>query len=226
MAARDRRSANAFSLQLNTQFFTDPPACSGSSPSRLPRLAAVRLRIPLLRPHERSLHAVLADLLRHHLPGGWNKYDTGGYIFCYTNSPATAFGSLPANDLGDTTFVGQASSGGNDTVSLANSAGASSASNSDSKLDLASYWNQTEWGVFGDAGGSEANFGTDSTLEAVTTLQGTSSSAPACVADGTTGETNNLSFTKTKALGSESSPTMATKETNGTIKTPSCQVAS
>jgi hypothetical protein len=125
--------------------------------------------------------------------------------------------------------VGKASSGGNDTVSLTNSAtgGASSASNGDSKLDLASYWNQTEWGAFGDAGGAEAIFGTDSTIEPVTTLQGTSSSAPTCAADdGTTGETNNLNFTKTKALGAESSPTMAMKQTNGTTKTPRCEVAS
>ena len=217
---------NAFTLQINSQFFKDPPACSGASnPSNCDGWQ----QFVYAFHYSGSTNEVFMQywLLNYHntCPGGWATYGTD----CYTNSPASSFGSLPAKDLGDATFVGKASSGGNDTVSLTNSAtgGASSVSNLDSKLDLASYWNQTEWGVFGDAGGAEANFGTDSTFEAVTTLQGTSSSAPTCAANGgTTGETNNLSFTKTRALGAVSSPTMATRETNGTLRTPSCQVAS
>ena len=156
-------------------------------------------------------------------PAGWHTYSSD----CYTNSPANTYGSLPANGLGNIKFVGQASSGGNDQVTLSSTTGgASSASNSDSVLDLAAVWNTTEWGVFGDAGGAKANFGTDSTIEAQTTFQATSSSAPTCVSEGFTAETNNLDLTKTKALGTETSPTMASKQTNGTVKTASCAVAS
>jgi hypothetical protein len=43
---------------------------------------------------------------------------------------------------------------------------------------------------------------------------------------GTTGETNNLDLTKTPALGTEPSPTMASKQTNGTAKKATCAVAS
>ena len=219
--------ANAFSLQLNSEFYSDPPACSG---------AAIPADCYGWQQFVYAFHAsgdTNAVFMQYWLiyydttcPGGWFTDNDGPYTFCYTNSPGMSYGSLPASTLGQTTFVGQAVSGGNDTVTLTSPSGASSVSNSDSKLDLSAFWNATEWGVFGDAGGGQAKFGADSKLEPVTTLQGTSSSAPTCVMEGFTGETNNLILTKTKALGSESSPTMAITQTNGTVKTPSCQVAS
>jgi hypothetical protein len=202
--------ANAFSLQLNTQFFSGTPACSGAA-------------VPSSCLGWQQFVYAFYDTT---CPAGWTAFTSGGHTDCFTNSLGTAYGSLPASALGQTTFAGQAVSGGNDTVSLSSPSGASSVSNGDSMLDLSAFWNATEWGVFGDAGGAQAKFGANSRLEPVTMLHGTSSSAPTCVAEGFTGETNNLSFTKTKALGSESSPTMAITETNGSLKKPSCQVAS
>lgn len=223
-----RQVKNAFTLQLNSQFFADPSACSKAA---VPADCYGWQQFVYAFHYSGDTNEVFMQywLLYYDTtcPNDWDTYSTDGYIFCYANSPATAFGSLPANALGDTTFVGQATSGGNDTVSLTSTSGASSVSNSDSKLDLSKYWNTTEWGVFGDAGGGQANFGKRATLEPITTLKGTSSSAPTCVAgSGTTGETNNLNFTQTKALTSESLPTMATTQTDGKVKTPSCQVAS
>ena len=121
---------------------------------------------------------------------------------------------------------GSATSGGNDAVSLSVGSGqATTVTGKDSVVDLAAHWNTTEWGVFGDGGGSEADFGTNTTLEAQTALTATSSSAPNCVKEGFTGETNNLKLAATPALGSEASPTMASKQTNGTTGTASCAVA-
>jgi len=57
-------------------------------------------------------------------------------------------------------------------------------------------------------------------------LTATSPSAPTCVKEGFTAETNNLKLAKTTALGSEPSPTLASKQTNGTSGTASCAVAS
>jgi hypothetical protein len=219
--------ANAFSLQLNSQFFSGTPACSGAA---VPSNCAGWQQFVYAFHASGNTNAVFMQywLLFYDTtcPAGWNAFTSGGHTDCYTNSLGTAYGSLPASALGQTTFAGQAVSGGNDTVSLSSPSGASSVSNGDSMLDLSAFWNATEWGVFGDAGGAQAKFGTNSRLEPVTMLHGTSSSAPTCVAEGFTGETNNLSFTKTKALGSESSPTMAITETNGKLKKPSCQVAS
>jgi hypothetical protein len=212
---------NAFTLQLNSEFFSTP-VCSGSAK---PSKCLGWQQFVYAYHYSGNTNEVFMQYWLLHwnttCPAGWGSYGHD----CYTNSPASSYGSLPAKDLGDITFVGRASSGGNDEVTLSNTSGqASSASNSDSELDLSAVWDTTEWGVFGDAGGGEANFGADSTLEAQTTFQATSSSAPTCVDEGFTGETNNLDLTKTKALGTESSPTMASKQTNGTAKPASCAV--
>ena len=78
---------------------------------------------------------------------------------------------------------------------------ATSVTNSDSKVDLATFWNTAEWGVYGDGGGSEANFGSSTTLQAQTALTATSNAAPTCVKEGFTGETNNLNLTTHAGAG-------------------------
>ena len=220
---------NAFSLQLNSQFFSDTPACDGAA---VPADCLGWQQFVYAFHYSGTTNEVFMQywLLYYDTtcPTGWMTDETDGYIFCYANSPATSYGSLPAKDLGDISFVGTATSGGSDTATLSSSlGGASSTSNSDSKLHLAAVWDETEWNVVGDAGGGEANFGADSTLEPQTSFVATSSSAPTCVANGgTTAETNNLDLTKTPKLGAESSPTMASLETNGTAKKASCAVKS
>jgi len=219
--------ANAFTLQLNSQFFTDPPICSGAA---VPSECLGWQQFVYAFHYSGSTNEIFMQywLLYYDAtcPAGWGQVPDGSYIFCYTNSAATSFGALPASKLSKVKLVAQAASGGNDSITLSDSAtGASMVSNSDSKVDLAHYWNETEWGVFGDAGGGQANFKAGSTLEAVTALKATSSGAPTCVAKGgTTGETNNLKFTHTPAITSASSPTMATKETDGSTTAKSCAV--
>jgi hypothetical protein len=220
--------ANAFTLQLNTQFFKDPPICSGAA---VPANCYGWQQFVYAFHYSGSTNEIFMQywLLYYDAacPAGWGTVNEGGgTIFCYTNSPATSYGSLPASKLGKVDFVGHAVSGGNDSVTLSVTGGtAATVSNGDSKLDVSAFWNSTEWGVFGDAGGGKANFKANSTLEAVTALTATSSGAPTCEAgQGTTGETNNLSFTHTPAITSASSPTMATKETDGTKTTASCAV--
>ena len=135
--------------------------------------------------------------------------------------------ALTATELATVNLTSSATSGGQDAVSLSVGSGhATSVTNSDSKIDLAAFWNTAEWGVYGDGGGSEANFGSSTTLQAQTGLTATSNSAPTCVQEGFTGETNNLKLASTPALGSEPSPTMASRQTNGSSGTASCAVAS
>jgi hypothetical protein len=156
-------------------------------------------------------------------PSGWYSYSDD----CYTNSNASTVSTLTAAELASVNLTGSAASGGQDAVSLSVGSGsATSVTNSDNEVDLATYWNTAEWGVYGDGGGSEANFGSNTTLQAQTALTATSNSAPSCVEEGFTGETNNLKLSSTPALGSEPSPTMATRQTNGTSGTASCAVAS
>jgi hypothetical protein len=214
---------NAFTLQLNTEFFSGSPACSGSGdPSGC--LAWQQF----VYAYDGCTGGANCIFMQYWLinydatcPSGWFTYSHD----CYTNSSAAAVSTVTAKDLASVSFYGSAANGGNDDVSLSIGSGkATVVTGPDSVVDLAPHWNTTEWGVFGDAGGGEAYFGTDNALEAQTALKGTSSAAPKCVKEGFTGETNNLTLASTPKLGSESSPTMASRQTDGSAGTASCAV--
>ena len=217
------QTANAFSLQLNSQFFAGSPACSGSSD---PSGCLAWQQFVYTYESRRSGDIFMQYWLINYdatCPSGWYSYSDD----CYTNSNASTVSTLTAAELASVNLTGSAASGGQDAVSLSVGSGsATSVTNSDNEVDLATYWNTAEWGVYGDGGGSEANFGSNTTLQAQTALTATSNSAPSCVEEGFTGETNNLKLSSTPALGSEPSPTMATRQTNGTSGTASCAVAS
>jgi hypothetical protein len=217
------KKPNAFSLQLNTEYFSTP-ACSGSGdPSNC-------------QGWQQFVYAyqsrITGDVFMQYwlinydasCPPGWFSSTND----CYTNSSASTVtgGPLNAADLTTVNLSGSATSGGNDEVSLSVGSGqATLVTNSDSMLHLAGSWNTTEWGVYGDGGSGEAYFGTNTTLEAQTALTATSSSPPACVKGGFTGETNNLKLANTPALGNEPSPTIASEQTNGTLGKANCSVA-
>jgi hypothetical protein len=215
------RQANTFTLQLNSQFFTTPTCSKSSDPAKCQGWQQF--------VYETDTNTVFMQywLIGYNAscPSGWFTYSTD----CFTNSEATrvAGGPVTAKDLATVELSGSATAGGEDEVSLSVGAGqASIASNKDTKVDLSAAWNTAEFGVYGDGGGSEAYFGTGTTLEAQTSLTATSSAAPSCVKEGFTGETNNLKQTSTPALGSEPSPTIVTKQTNDKAATASCAVAS
>jgi hypothetical protein len=215
------QTSNAYSLQLNSQFFTGSPACARAAN---PADCEAWQQFVYTYETSRSSYIFMQYWLIDYdatCPSGWFSYSTD----CYTNSNSATVSTLTAAQLASVSMSGSAVSGGNDAVSLSVGSGsATSVSNADTKIDLAANWNTAEWGVYGDGGGSEANFGSNTTLEAQTVLTTTSSSAT-CVEEGFTGETNNLKLTSTPALGTETSPTMGTKQTNGTSGTASCAVA-
>jgi len=211
---------NAFSLQINSQFISGSPACAGSgNPANC--LAWQQFVYAV----ESGTGFVFMQywLINYNAscPSGWMAFSSD----CFTNSNASTRSPLTAKQLATLKLSGSAASGGQDKVSLSVGGSATAVSNSDNKIHLAKFWNTTEWGVFGDGGGSAAIFGSNTTLEAQTALTATSKSAPACVREGFTGETNNLKLAHTPALGSEPSPTMASKQTNGTAGTASCAAA-
>ncbi|HEY1916940.1 MAG TPA: hypothetical protein VGH27_15330 [Streptosporangiaceae bacterium] len=214
--------ANSFSLQLNSQFFTGSPACAHAS---VPASCQAWQQFAYTYNGGGTGDVFMQYWLIDYdatCPSGWDSYSTD----CYTNSAASEVTALTAKQLATVDLSGSAASGGNDAVSVSLGSGkATTVTGKDSKVDLAAYWNTTEWGVYGDGGGSAADFGSGTTLEAQTALTATSSGAPSCVKEGFTGETNNLKLAKTPALGSEPSPTMASKQTNGTAGTASCATA-
>jgi hypothetical protein len=214
---------NEFSLQLNTEFFSGSPACKKAS---VPAdCQAWQQFVYATDTNDVFMQYWLIDY-NTTCPSGWFTSAGGGFIDCYTNSSASTLsgGALTAKSLATLSLSGSAKSGGNDQVQLVSGGHATMATGKDSKVALAPHWNTTEWGVYGDGGRGVANFGASNTLEAVTKLKATSSSAPTCIEEGFTGETNNLTLAATPALGSESSPTMASKQTDGAAGTASCAV--
>ena len=116
---------------------------------------------------------------------------------CVQNTPATviANGQLPITDLADMTLSGSAIPNGTDAATVTYNGQAFTATVPDSYTDIASVWNQAEFNVVGNAGGSEAEFNNGTSLIAKIAVTDGSTIAPSCVFNGgTTGESNNLNF--------------------------------
>jgi hypothetical protein len=211
--------ANIFSLQINSQFFSGSPACNGSSnPSNC---LAWQQFVYAANGNGTGDVFIQYWLINFSAtcPSGWFTFSSD----CFTNSAASSVTAVTAKQLATLKLVGTAASGGSDSVALSIGSGsATKVTGKDSKITLAPNWNTTEWGVYGDGGGSGATFGAGTSLEAQTALKATSSGAPKCVKEGFTGETNNLKLAATPVLGSEPSPTIGSKQTNGTTGTASC----
>ena len=134
-------------------------------------------------------------------PSGW--WTSGSD--CYMNSAAVTVPKEPITKLNRLMLSGLANEGGIDALVFTNGTKAYSTTGSDSVLDLASFWTESEFNIVGDADASEANFNSGSSLTVqVVVLNGTTD-APTCKADkGTTGETNNLSLGSCAGTGGAS----------------------
>jgi hypothetical protein len=116
--------------------------------------------------------------------------------------------------LGSLSLSAAAASGGNDTVVFTDGTKAYSVSGKDTVLDISQVWQQSEFNVVGDAGGSRADFNEPVSITVKVALTDGTTSAPTCVANaGSTGETNNLDLGKC-STASGSSPYIEFTESN------------
>jgi hypothetical protein len=147
--------ANVFSLQLNTEFISGSPACSGAS-----NPSDCQAWQQFIYAYQGTGSVFMQYWLIDYnttCPSGWIQYSTD----CYTNSNSVNVKKLTAAQLATTQLAATAKTGGTDGVSLTvGSAKATLVTGPDTMIDLAKFWNTTEWGLFGDGGGSEAYFGT------------------------------------------------------------------
>jgi hypothetical protein len=216
---------NAFTLQLNTQMFSGSPACSGASH---PSDCQAWQQFVYAYGNRASTITTTTIYMQYWLinydatcPSGWFPFSGD----CYIDSTRAPVGTLTVSDLASVQLSGSASWDGNDAVSLMTGSGdATSVTSSDSMLDLAAYWNTTQWGVFGDGGGGEAKFSANTELEPLTALAGSIGSPSCTFGTSFTGESNNLNLGATPAV-SELTPTMASVQTNATAGGPTnnCQ---
>ena len=183
--------ANDYTLQLNSNFM-NTAVCSGHS-------GCQAWQQFIYSSGEQAVFMQYWLLNYGSCPSGWNTYGSD----CWKNSAAVSVATIPISDLTNLSVWASASVTNNDLVGLETQSGSItsgdffSVTEPDSVVDLATGWNEAEFNIFGDGGGSAATFNNGSALSATIFVnqQSGSQAAPTCVSNaGTTGETNNLTL--------------------------------
>ena len=204
--------ANEYSLQMNTSFNNTSAACKSHSGCTVWQQFIYATDYETEGEGAVFMQDWLIGWGSSSCPSGFGSDGEGD---CYENSAATELSDISPKSLGSVTVTGTATTGGNDTTVVTYDGDAYSTSQKDSVLDIASVWNQVEYNVVGDAGGSEAKFNTSGvSIKVNIAATDGSTSAPTCEADsGTTGESNNLTLGSCTATGG-STPSISFTESN------------
>ena len=185
--------ADSYTLQLNTDTFAST-ACAGS-PN------------PSCQGWEQFVYAndgsngqafIQYWLIQYNTtcPAGWNTFSfpSSTDIYCWRNA-ATATSTVPSQaitNLGNLSLSGTVSATA-DSVTFSNGTLVRSAPG-DNSVAAAAGWQAAEFNIFGNACGSEATFNAGSSIVPRSRIFYGGTAAPNCLAQGFTGETNNLSF--------------------------------
>ena len=203
--------ANEYTLQINTNFTGTTAACRGHNGCTVWQQFIYSPDYQVQGEAAVFMQYWLINYGSSRCPSGFES-DGGGD--CFGNSNAVAAPDVPITSLGTLKLSGSVVAGGNDTVVFNDGSQAFSISGKDSKLDIAQVWRQSEFNVVGNAGGSEADFNTGSSVTVKIALTDGSTSAPSCVANsGSTGETNNLNLGSCSTAGG-ATPSVQFTESN------------
>jgi hypothetical protein len=203
--------ANEYSVQLNTQFTSTTSACKSHSG------CTVWQQWVYATDYEEDGEGAI--FMQNWLIGYGSSRCPSGFASdgegdCYGNSNVALPPDIPPADLASLKLTATVASGGNDTAVVTYDGDAYSASQKDSTLYISQVWNTGEFNVVGDAGGSEAEFNSGTSITVNLAVTDGSTSAPSCVADsGTTGESNNLNLGSCTA-SSGSTPSIKFTESN------------
>ena len=203
--------ANEYSLQLNTNFTGTTAACDGHS--------GCLVWQQFIYATDYAVEGEAAVFMQYWLinwgdsacPSGFGSDGEGD---CYGNSNYVSAPDVKPTSLAGLSLSGAAKNGGNDTVVFTDGTTAYSVSGKDSVLDISQVWQQSEFNIVGDAGGSRADFNKPVSITVKLALTDGTTSAPTCVSDaGTTGESNNLNLGSC-STASGSSPSIQFTESN------------
>jgi len=134
---------------------------------------------------------------------GWCpfQFTPSGPVYCVVNSLHES--SAPAKamtSLGDLKLAGAAAGGGSTTDAITVTVAASppfGAAGSNYFPDLGSQWQEAEFNVFGDGGGSQATFNSGANLQVRTEVISGTNTGPGCHLKTWTGESTNLTLVNT-----------------------------
>jgi len=208
--------ANAYTLQLNTNFFSST-ACSGS-----PNPGCRGWEQFIFENDGTTVGSFSGAFIQYWLlqynttcPAGWNTFTIGTDAYCWRNnsmgaSPAAnqAIANLPQLSLTGTVSATADSVSFFDGTTVSAIAG-------DNAVNAAAGWTIAEFNIVGDCCGSQANFNAGASVVPRTRIFYGGTAAPNCVAAGFTGETNNLSFGPTAPATSPPGPAVFFTENGG-----------
>ena len=223
--------ANAYTLQLNTNFFTSTVCASSPNPGCL------GWQQFLYENFGSGGRAYIQYwLIRYNktCPAGqsWNQFSFTGStdIYCWKNNSggAVPVPNQPITNLGNLSLSGAVSTTG-DSVTVSTGSLPLYARSGDNAVNAAAGWQTAEFNVFGDggnsAGGGQASFNNGSAVVPRTRVIYGGTAPPNCTAQGFTAETNNLSFGPTAPTGSSPGPALLFAESSAGGASSNCASA-
>jgi hypothetical protein len=202
---------NEYSLQLNTNYTGTTAACEGHTGCLVWQQFIYATDYAVAGEGAVFMQYWLINWGSLSCPSGFGSDGAGD---CYGNSNYVSAPDVKPASLRSLSLSGTAEAGGRDTVVFTDGSTAYRVSGSDSVLDIAQVWKESEFNVVGDAGGSRADFNEPVSITVKLALTDGTTSAPTCVAhEGTTGESNNLNLGKC-STASGSSPSIQFTESN------------
>lgn len=207
--------ANAYSLQLNTDFFVTT-ACSTN---------------PSCRGWEQFIYANDGTsglgFMQYWLvnyafacPAGWFTYAP----HCYRNSPfGVVVPNQPITNLVNLKVSGTANPGSDSVTTFVGLTAYTVAGGN--YVNASAGWKISEFGVFADGGGYQANFNAGASINVRTQINYGGTAAPICVAQGFTGETNNLAFGSPPPPATPPGPAILVNENTSNSSTANCAYA-
>jgi hypothetical protein len=196
---------NAYTLQLNTNFFTSS-VCMGSAD---PSVCKGWEQFIFANDGANGKIFIQYWIIKYGnaCPAGqnWNQRMLFGSIYCFKNSTkATAIPNQPVSNFGSLSLSGNATATSDQvTLSNGNQAWARSGEN---VVGASAGWQIAEFNVVGNAGSGQANFNNGASLTVRTRIFYGGRDAPICTGQGFTGETNNLSFGTPAPTASQPGP--------------------
>jgi hypothetical protein len=216
--------ANAYSLQLNTNFFSST-ACSGAA---VPATCQGWEQFIFANDGSSGFAFIQYWLISFNTPcpAGWFSFPFPGPtdISCFRNSTnASGTPNEPITNLINLSLSGAVSAGG-DSYTFSDGSTVFAATG-DNSVNAAAGWNIAEFNIVGNAGGGQANFNSGAAVTPRTRIIYGGTAPPPCVAVGFTGETNNLSFGPTAPAASAPGPAVIFAESTAGGATANCMAA-